>query len=162
MKRFITLALAVLALAAVPAALADDGTTTQPTTTTPAQQQTPATGATLKTRAELLRLRFQLLRLRVRVHCHGGKNADACAQFAQKVADRLTTLDGNVQKRIAAIQEACPTGSTDTNCRNADKKVALLQKIDARLQELAKRLQNGSTSTADSASQLGQLAGSNG
>jgi hypothetical protein len=168
MKRFTTLALVILALAAVPAAFGDDGG---------AQQQAPAARAALKTRVEIVRLRVEIVKLRYRLHCHGGKNADECSAFAQKVVDRLTTLDGNVQKRIDTIEQSCTSTSTDGKCKNADKKLAFLQKVDTHLQNLIKRIQDKlagapapTSSTSDSsdaavdqaASQLGQLAGSNG
>ena len=196
MKRFTILALVVFALAAVPAALADDGgsapadqaranqapASQAPAGQAPARQQQDGPGrAAVKTHVEILRLRLQIVRLRYQLHCRGGRNADKCTAFAQKVVDRLTTLDGNVQKRIDAIEQSCPSGSTDAKCKNADRKVAFLQKVDTHLQSLIKRIQDalsgaapsstpssrGDSSTSDSAldqaaSRLGQLAGSDG
>ena len=176
MKRFALLALIVLALAAVPAALADD-------TTPPAQAPAPAAAghSNVRLRLEIMRLRVQLVHLRFRMNCgpNGKASLDKCVAFAQKVEDRLTTFDGNVQKKIADLQ-ACTSGSTDTSCKNADKKIALLTKIDTRVQKAIQNIQSwiagkgpGSTtttapsSTSDSAldqaaNDLSQAAGSNG
>jgi len=167
MKRFTTLALVVFALAAVPAAFADDGGAAQQ------QRQAPPARAALKTRVEILALRVQIVRLRYALHCRGGRNAERCDAFAQKVVDHLTKLDENVQKRIDTIEQNCPSGSTDAKCKNADKKLAFLQKVDEHLQNLIERIKAklagtpSPSSTSDdaldaAASQLGQLAGSNG
>jgi hypothetical protein len=167
MKRFTILALVVFALAAVPAAPADDGGAAQQ------QRQAPAARAALKTRVEIVALRVQIVRLRFALHCRGGKDAERCAAFAQKVVDRLTTLDENVQKRIDTIEQSCPSSSTGEKCKNADKRLAFLQQVDEHLQTLVARIKTklGGTaspsSTSDdaldaAASQLGRLAGSNG
>ena len=140
MQRFIVLALTVFALAAVPAALADDGTTAPAAGSPAAQQQAPnqARGK----RLEILRLRIQLVELRLAKHC--GANSDGAAQrcldFATKVEDRLTKLDGNVQARIAKIQSTCTATSTDDKCKHAADRIALLQKVDARVTALAKKV----------------------
>src|SRR4029079_17450993 len=81
MKRLTTLALIVFALAAVPAALADDATPTAPSAPAAPQPRHVAPG----TRLEILRLRMQIVQLRFRLHCSGGRNADKCQAFAQRV-----------------------------------------------------------------------------
>lgn len=181
MKRLTTLALLVFALAAVPAALADDGTPspTQPAAA-PATQasQRDAGGGSARIRAEILRLRLQIVALRFRLHCgpNGKAPADRCRAFAQKAEDRLTKLDGDVQAKLDALK-ACTADSTDAACRNADRKIALLTRIDGRLQKAIQKVQDwldgkGSSTTStdpssdsaldQAAGQLGQLAGSNG
>jgi hypothetical protein len=182
MKRFAPLALIVLALALIPAAFADDGnsTTTSPasaTTPTAAQPNPGANAANVRLRVEILRLRLQIVRLRFRLHCgpHGNAPQDACVAFAQKVEDRLTKLDGNVQQKLADLK-SCTPDSTDAKCRNADKKIAVLTRIDTHLQKVIQNIQswiNGKgtdsqSSTSDSsldqaASDLSQAAaGANG
>ncbi|HEV7134750.1 MAG TPA: hypothetical protein VGN27_13565 [Gaiellaceae bacterium] len=146
MKRFITLALAVLALAAVPAAFADNGSTPPAAGTPPVAQQGQAgQGAQgVRIRLELLRLRIRLVELRFAHRC-GSSNASApqaCLDFAKKAEDRLTKVDGNLTARIAKIQQACGTASTDPKCKNADQRIALLQKIDAGVQALAQKVQD--------------------
>ncbi|HEX6788458.1 MAG TPA: hypothetical protein VF091_04380 [Gaiellaceae bacterium] len=182
MKRFAPLALIVLALALIPAAFADDGTTpsssTTTTTTAPMTTMQPSNArggnaANVRMRVEILRLRLQIVRLRFRLHCgpHGNAPQDTCVAFAQKVEDRLTTLDGNVQQKINDLK-ACTPDSTDAKCKNADKKIALLTRIDTHLQKVIQNIQswiNGKgsgspSSTSDSsldqaASNLSQAAG---
>jgi hypothetical protein len=173
MKRFAPLALVVLALAAVPAAFADDGNTPAPTA--PAAAAPTVQQAGVRTRVEILRLRLRIVQLRFALHCGDKGNApsDKCVAFAQKVEQRLQKLDGNVQKRIDEIQQNCTSTSTDPKCKNADKKVALLQKMDTHLQAVILKIQdwlNGKATTAPSgdsaldqaANDLGQLAGSSG
>jgi len=184
MKRLAPLALVVLALALVPAALADDGTNPAPASTPAASNVSHAIGA--RARLELLRLRVELVRLRFRVNCgpNGKASQDACTAAAQKIESRLTTIDGNVQTKLTALK-ACTSDSTDASCKNADKKIALLTKIDTRLQKAIQSIQSwlsgqSSTSTPSSpssgssssdpsdsgldtaASDLSQAAGSNG
>ena len=166
MKRLIPLALIALALAAVPAAFADDGTNppgtggTQPTATA-----TPRAGGPAQ-RFQILRQRIELAGLRFARHCRGnaGSVPQACLDFAQKVEQRLQKLDSNIQARIAKLEQS----------GNADKRIAKLQKIDARVQALVQKVQgwlNGTggssgssqSSTSDStldqaAAGLGQLA----
>ena len=185
MKRFAPLALIVLALAVVPAAFADDGTpaptspttapTTQPARTPPAQQNAGRPGVQM--RVEILRLRLQIVQLRFRLHCgqNGNASHDRCVAFAQKVLDKLTKLDGNVQQKIAELK-ACTPDSTDPKCKNADKKIAVLTRVDTHLQKVIQAVQDwldGKTPTSsDSANSdgaldqaaagLSQAAGSNG
>jgi hypothetical protein len=179
MQRFIVLALTVFALAAVPVALADDGTTTPPAGSSDpaAQQQTPNQAG--GQRLEILRLRLQLVELRFAKHC--GANSDGAAQrcldVAQKVEDRLTKLDGNVQAQIAKIQSTCTSTSTDDRCKHAADRIALLQKVDTRVKALAQKVADwlagktvstdpGSDSSLDQAAaglgKLTQQAGGNG
>jgi hypothetical protein len=176
MKRFAPLALIVLALALIPAAFADDGTTPPSSTTTTATQPN-GKAANALIRVEILRLRIQIVRLRFRLHCgpHGNAPQDTCVAFAQKVEDRLTKLDGNVQQKLADLK-ACTPDSTDAKCKNADKKIAVLTRVDTHLQKVIQNIQNwingkdsgSSSSTSDSsldqaASNLSQAAaGANG
>ena len=153
MKRFAPLALIVLALALVPVAFADNGTpvptqptttapvTTTPATTPPAQQNAGRPG--IQMRIEILRLRLQIVQLRFRLHCgqNGNASQDKCVAFAQKVVDRLTKLDGNVQAKLAALK-ACTPDSTDPKCKNADKKIAVLTRVDTHLQNVIQKLQD--------------------
>jgi hypothetical protein len=188
MKRLIPLALIALALAAVPAAFADGSNPPAPAGQTTQQAGNPAQ------RFQILRQRIELAGLRFAKHCRGNASSvpQACLDFAQKVEQRLQKLDSNIQTRIAKIQQAC-SGSTSTTtsttatpptknpCANADKRIAQLQKIDARVQALAQKVQgwlsgtggsssSSSSSTSDStldqaAAGLGQLtqqAGGNG
>jgi hypothetical protein len=165
MKRFAPLALIVLALAIVPAAFADDTTPapTQPTAapaTQPAQQNAGRPG--IRMRIEILRLRLRIVELRFRLHCgqNGNASHDKCVAFAQKVEDRLTKLDGNVQAKLAELK-ACTPDSTDPKCKNADKKIDVLTKVDAYLQNVIQKVQdwlNGSSSSASSDSALDQAA----
>jgi hypothetical protein len=172
MKRLTTLALLVFALAAVPAALADDSTPAA--SPAPAAQQQAGAGARIPMRLEILRLRMQIVSLRFRLHCgpNGHAAADRCTAFAQKVEDRLTKIDGNVQSKLTQLKACTPT-STDGICKNADKKIALFTAVDGRLQAAIQKVQdwlNGksaSTSTSDSAldqaaNQLTSAAGGNG
>jgi hypothetical protein len=176
MKRFAPLALIVLALALIPAAFADDGTPSSSTTTTTATTTTtqPDAGggkaANVRLRIEILRLRLQIVRLRFRLHCgpHGNAAQDKCIAFAQKVEDRLTKLDGNVQQKIAELKP-CTSDSTDAKCKNADKKIALLSRIDTHLRKVIQNVQswiNGkgsSDSSLDqSTSDLSQAVGASG
>ncbi|HVP74582.1 MAG TPA: hypothetical protein VMS63_01070 [Gaiellaceae bacterium] len=173
MKRLIPLALIALALAAVPAAFADDGSTPPPPT-----QTTQRPGAGPAQRFLILRLRLDLAALRFARHCHGNASSvpQACLDFAKKVEQRLQTLDSNIQARIAKIQQTCSTSSSSTStttgtapptkdpCANADKRIARLQQIDARVKALAQRVQGwldgtgGSSSSSTSDSTLGQAA----
>jgi hypothetical protein len=137
MKRLASLIAVVFAFAIVPVALAD---TTQP----PAK---PAGAPVAKLRLDLLRLRLDIVHLRYRIVCHD-RSSDACTQFTQQIVDRLTTLDGNVQQKLAG----CTTG---------DKKCTVLQKVDARLQKIIDRLSNPTSSSSASTSESGldQAAG---
>jgi hypothetical protein len=188
MKRFAPLALIVLALAVVPAAFADDTipAPTQPTAAPATQPATPATRPAqqnagrpgIQMRVEILRLRMQIVQLRFRLHCgqNGNASHERCVAFAQKVVDHLTKLDGKVQAKLAELK-ACTPDSTDPKCKNADKKIAVLTRVDTHLQNVIQKLQDwlNGTSSSDSsspssdsaldqaASSLGQAAaGSNG
>src|SRR2546423_10437730 len=92
MKRFAPLALVVLALAAVPAALADDGSTPAPTAPAPAAPTLRRAG--VGTRLEILRLRLRLGQPRFALHCGAGGHgpSDTCAALAQKVELSVHTL----------------------------------------------------------------------
>jgi hypothetical protein len=159
MKRFAPLALIVLALAVVPAAFADDGTpaptppaaapTTQPSRTPPAQQNAGRPGVQM--RVEILRLRLQIVQLRFRLHCgqNGNASHDRCVAVAQKVLDKLTKLDANVQQKLADLK-ACTSDSTDPKCKNADKKIAVLTRVDAHLQKVIQSIQSWLDGTSSS------------
>jgi hypothetical protein len=162
MKRLAPLALLVLAFAITPVAFADD--------TTPAPAASAATGAAgtqnaghpvVRMRVEILRLRLQLVHLRYRIVCHK-RDSDRCTQFTQNVVERLTKVDANVQSRIDALKQ-CTSAATDKKCKNADKKIELLTKIDTRLQDVIAKLGSPSSSTEatvdQAANALGQLAG---
>ncbi len=188
MKRFAPLALVVLALAVVPAAFADDTipAPTQPTAAPATQPATPATRPAqqnagrpgIQMRVEILRLRMQIVQLRFRLHCgqNGNASHERCVAFAQKLVDHLTKLDGKVQAKLAELK-ACTPDSTDPKCKNADKKITVLTRVDTHLQNVIQKLQdwlNGKSTTDSSspssdsaldqaASSLGQAAaGSNG
>jgi hypothetical protein len=164
MKRFAPLALIVLALAIVPAAFADDNTPapTQPTAAPATQPATPATRPAQRTagrpgiqvRIEILRLRMQIVQLRFRLHCgqNGNASHERCVAFAQKVVDHLTKLDGKVQAKLAELK-ACTPDSTDPKCKNADKKIAVLTRVDTHLQKVIQALQDwlAGKSTSDTA-----------
>jgi hypothetical protein len=166
MKRFAPLALIVLALAAVPAAFADDSTPapTQPTATTPATQpaQQNAGHPGIRMRIEILRLRMRIVELRFRLHCgqNGNASHEKCVAFAQKVEDRLTKLDGNVQAKLTELK-ACTPDSTDPKCKNADKKIEVLTRVDTYLQNVIQKVQawlSGTPSSTSSDSALDQAA----
>jgi hypothetical protein len=176
MKRLIPLALIALALAAVPAAFADGGSTPP----APAGQATGPAGNPAQ-RFQILRLRLELAGLRFARHCRGdaANVPQACLDFAQKVEQRLQKLDSNIQARIAKIQQTCGASSTTSTttttaspptkdpCANADKRIARLQQIDARVKALAQKVQGwidgaggsaGSSSSGTGDSTLGQAA----
>src|SRR3954447_2643828 len=152
MKRFAPLALIVLALAVVPAAFADDGAPAPTSPTAPTPQTQPARGAPgqqnagrpgAQLRAEILRLRLQIVQLRFRLHCgrNGNASHERCVAFAQKVLDRLTKLEGNVQQKLTELK-ACTPDSTDPKCKNADKKIVVLTRVDTHLQKVIQALQD--------------------
>ena len=174
MQRLIVLALTVFALAAVPAALADDGTTAPP-----ADGSQAAAGQARGQQLQILRLRIRLAELRFAKHCGASSTGapERCLDFAKKVEERLTKLDGNVQARIAKIQSTCSATSTDDKCKHAADRVTLLQKVDARVKALAQKVQdwldgktvatdpNSDSSLDQAAAGLGKLtqqAGANG
>jgi vacuolar-type H+-ATPase subunit I/STV1 len=161
MKRLITLAVVVLSLAAVPAAFADDTVPAAPT------QQQSANGRA--NHVAHLRLRMKMVAHKFRKRCGSSNTDQRCVDFAKKAAERLAKLDANVQARIAKIQEACPAASTDEKCKNADKRIARLQKIEQRIEALAQKVQawldgtaTSDTSLDQAAGDLNQLVGSNG
>lgn len=85
-------------------------------------------------------------RLRVAVRVLGAcalapTTSARCTALAGKVETAVSTLDGKLQDRIAAIQQTCAAGSTDPTCQNADQRVARLQKLEGWLQQLAAKLQ---------------------
>jgi hypothetical protein len=144
MSRFAPLLLVVLALAAaVPVvAFADDSTppaaaTTTTTSSTPAAP--PAKGHPLAPmRLEILRLRLQLVHLRYRIVCR--QQSDACTRLTQKIVDRLTTLDQNVEAKLTQL--GCSSASTDSKC-------SALGRVDAKLQKAIAKLGSGSPASSD-------------
>jgi hypothetical protein len=142
MKRSAPLALIVLALALVPAALADDVTAPAQPTAAAAGQTRHAGHVNLKLRLEIVRLRVQIVKLRFRLHC--GPNAPAaqerCIEVAQKVEDRLSTFDTNVREKLDELA-ACTPESSETLCKNGDEKIALLKRIDERVQKALENVQ---------------------
>ncbi len=174
-RKIMALAVAVFALAAVPAALADNGSTPPATRgqDPAAQQQAPtqqapdqAGGQARGQRLDLLRLRLQLIELRFAKHCGSSSNgaSERCLEFAKKAEERLTKLDGNLQARIARIQSICAATSTDERCKYAADRVALLQKLDEHVKALAQKVQDWldgktvSTTDPSSESSLDQAA----
>ena len=143
MKRLASLIAVVFAFAVVPVALADDGGTAGTTGTATA----PKAGAPIaRLRLDILRLRLDLVHLRYRIVCRD-QSSDKCTQFTQKIVDRLTTLDGNVQKKLA-------------DCTGGDKKCTVLQKLDDRLKKIIDKLGNpASTSESGLDQAAGDLAG---
>ena len=82
-----------------------------------------------------------------------------------------------MQARIAKIQSTCTATSTDDKCKHAADRIALLQKVDARVAALAQKVADwlagktvstdpGSDSSLDQAAaglgKLTQQAGGNG
>jgi hypothetical protein len=167
MKRLIALAFTVCALAAVPVAFGDDGSSTPADGSTPATATQNAQGQGAN-RHEQLRLRLQAVEARFAKHC-GANTAGTpqrCIDVATKIEARLTKLDTNVQARIAKIQATCTSTSTDPRCKNAAQRVTTLQAIDTRVQALVQKVQDwldgktvaGSTTTSTDDSSLDQAA----
>ncbi|MES1248908.1 MAG: hypothetical protein ABUS54_14670 [Actinomycetota bacterium] len=155
MKRFAPLLLVVFALAVPVAAFADDSTpppATTTTTTTATQQGHPIA----KLRLEILGLRLQLVRLRYRVACHD-KTSSACTQLTQKLVDRLTTADKNVQAKLTQL--GCTSTSTDKKCTALAKVDAKLQKVIANLGSPAPAPSSDESSLDAAAGALGGLNG---
>jgi len=157
-KKVVPLALVVLALAAVPVALGDDGSNPGTGSTPPATTQTqPANAAgrgdAARLRLQILQDRLRLVGLRFARNCRGGATgaSQQCVAFAQKVEAKLQQLDANVQARITKLQ-ACTSTSTDAYCKNADTKIALLQKLDQRLQTLIQKVQGWLSGSSTSSS----------
>ena len=158
MKRFAPLLLTVFALAAVPAAFADDApapsTPAAPPATQPAAGDQQSGHPLFRIRLEMLQIRLQLVQLRYRIACHK-QDSDRCTQFTQKVTDRLTKLDQNVQDRIA---KNCSSTSTDKRCD-------VLSKIDQKLQDVLANLGKAAPSSSGESgldNAAGSLAGSTG
>jgi hypothetical protein len=154
-RKLVPLALVLFALAAVPVAFGDDGTNPTPGSTAPAAPAAQGQGGA-RQRLENLRNRIHGVELRFAKNCRGGASSapQQCVAFAQKVEARLQQIDTNVQARIAKLQ-ACTTTSTDAYCKNTDKKIALLQKVDQRVQTLIQKVQSwlsGSSSSSQSSS----------
>jgi hypothetical protein len=83
--------------------------------------------------------------------------------------DHLTKLDGKVQAKLAELN-SCTPDSTDPKCKNADKKIAVLTRVDTHLHNVIQKLQgwlngqsSGDSALDQAASSLSQTAaGSNG
>jgi hypothetical protein len=194
MKRFTTLALVIFALAAVPSAFADDGSApAQPAqeSTAPAAQQSPqrpvrpvqdptatTTAATAPAERQRPAERVHNLGARVQAwarHCvaRTGAAPERCLERIKTILERLGKLDDKLQARIAKIEEACGASSTEDRCKNADKRVERLTKLDARVQTVIEKAQawldgkgtppaDPESALDDAAQNLGQLTGSNG
>jgi hypothetical protein len=132
MKRFAPLLLIVLALAAVPAAFADDSPM-------PAAPAADAGHPVARIQLELLRIRLQLVRVRYQVACHT-QDSDRCTQFTQKAVAGLTKLDGKIQDKLT---KSCASTS-------ADKRCDVLTKLDQRLQDVLAKLGSSSSTSTDS------------
>lgn len=160
-KKLVPLALVVFALAAVPVALGDDGSNPTPGST-PAAGQTQSGGGA-RQRLENLRNRIQRVEMRFAKNCSGGASGapQQCVAFAQKVEAKLQQLDTNLQAKIQKLQ-ACTTTSTDAYCKNADKKIALLQKIDQRVQTLIQKVQSWLDGSSSSSSSTGSSTSDSG
>jgi hypothetical protein len=96
--------------------------------------------------ARLAFLAVRLRRLEIRFVRRCGTAAStappACVAFAKRLQQPLHTLDGRIQQLIQKIQTTCASGNTDPRCQNADRKVALLQRLDTGVQKLAAKLQD--------------------
>jgi hypothetical protein len=145
MKRFAPLLLIVFALAAVPAAFADDA----PVPSTPSAPAAKAGHPIARIQLEMIRIRLQLVRLRYQIACHK-QDSDRCTQFTAKVSDGLTKLDANVQDRIA---KNCTSTSPDKRCD-------VLSKLDQKLQDVLAKLGSAPSSSASGESGLDNAAGS--
>ena len=173
MKRFTTLALVIFALAAVPSAFADDGTV-------PAQDPT-ATTTTATAPAGRQRPAEQVHNVRASVHAWArhcvartGAAPELCLERIKTVLERLGKLDDKLQARIAKIEETCGSASSaEDACKNADKRVERLTKLDARVQTAIEKAQgwlagkgtppvDPETAFDKAAQSLGQPAGANG
>jgi hypothetical protein len=152
MKRLIALALTVFALAAIPVAFGDDGST-PPVTGAPAAGTAQPQGQ-LGQRLQALQARIQNVELRFAKFCgSGAKSAPPrCTDVANRAEARLTKLDANIQARIAKIQQTCDSTSTDPKCKNAADRIALLQKIDAGVNALNQKVQGWLAGTTTSTS----------
>ena len=163
-RRLVPLVLVVFALAAVPVALGDDGTNPTPGPTTATAPAAQGQGGA-RQRLENLRNRIHGVELRFAKNCRGGASSapQQCVAFAQKVEAKLQQLDTNVQARITKLQ-VCTTASTDAYCKNADKKVALLQRVDQRLQTLIQKVQSwlGGSSSSSTGSSTGSSTSDSG
>jgi hypothetical protein len=169
MKRLVPLLFAVVALTAVPVALADSGGSAPTAPARAAVGHRPAGHPIVRMRLEILRLRVRIVRIRAtRICMHA--SSDRCTAFLQKVEQQLQTLDGNVQKKLDELK-ACTSTSTDQTCKNADRKIAVLTKVDAKLQALIQKIQDrldgsstesssSNSSLTQAATGLGQAAGS--
>jgi hypothetical protein len=110
MKYFALLVIAVLALAAVPVALAD-------------------TGQNAGDRAQRIQQRIQLVEQRFVKHCGTAASTapGRCVAFANRVEQRLGRIDTRLQELIQKRQQA-------------GKDVAGLTKLDAAIQALAQKV----------------------
>ncbi len=161
-KRLFILSIVVLALAAVPVAFGDDGNPAPGTTTgtTPAPTQTQGQrGDNVKQRLEKIRDRVQKVETRFAKRCGASANGapQRCVDFANNVLKKLQAVDARIQTQLTKLQ-ACTSTSTDRYCKNADKKIAVLQQLDQRVQALEQKVQawlNGTSSSSSSTSDSG-------
>ena len=149
MKRFTTLALVVFALAAVPAAFADDTTPpARPADTTATAPTTRRSGRTAAKATPGCASRSCACAWRSSSSASGCtaartarlRRTSAVARAEQMLA-RLQKIDANVQAKLAELK-ACTPDSTDAKCKNAARKIAVLTKLDTRLQNAIQKLQD--------------------
>ncbi len=132
MKKFLSLVIAVVALAAVPVAFGDDNPPPPSIQTTPSGQtqgqgqgQNQGQGGAAN-RVQMIRMRVMLIEKRFAKRCgtDSSKAPQECIDFANKAADRLATIDTRLQAAIAK------------GGKNADR----LQKLDDAVQALIAKI----------------------
>ena len=183
MKRFAPLALIVFALALIPAAFADDSTPvpTQPTTTTAPATTTTTTPADTRPKRSQARAVAPASSCGSRsCACGSRSSSSACGPTAARTARlaralcrvrpegrrSLTKPRWQRQAKIARASKNCTPDSTDPKCKNADKKIAVLTRVDTYLQNVIQKLNawlgsnsSDSSSSSSSDSALDQAAG---
>ena|SRR5258708_5395615 len=130
MKKFLSLVIAVVALAAVPVAFGDDNPPPSTIQTTPSgQTQNQGKGQNAGARLQLFQVRVRLIEQRFAKRCgtDGSTASQQSIDFAQKAEQRLGTLHAKVQALIAKRQQA-------------GKDVAPLAKLDTALQALVAKI----------------------
>ena len=181
MKRFTPLALVVLALAVVPQALADDGTTpARPAATTATAPAVPPTEQRPTVRPTVERPHPFVQNLRKRIHAwvrhcvaRTGAAPERCYARIKQILERLGNLDDKLQARIAKIQATCGTSNDADKCKHADQRLERLGNLDTRVRNVAQRLQDwldgkggsptdGESALDQAAQDLGRLSGSSG
>ena len=117
----------------------------------------------MKQRLEKIRDRVQQVETRFAKHC--GTSASGapqrCIDFANNVLKKLQAVDGRIQTQLTKLQ-ACTSTSTDRYCKNADKKIAVLQQLDQRVQALEQKVQAWLNGTSSSSSSTGSSTSDSG